>query len=64
MMVTVEGMAVVLVSSDLTELLGLCRRIAVMRDGRIVGEVTDDRLTEKDIIRLATGTEEGAKETI
>ena len=58
------GMAVVLVSSDMTELLGLCRRIAVMREGRIVGEVTDDRLTEKDIIRLATGTEEGAKETI
>ena len=59
-----KGMAVVLVSSDLTELLGLCRRIAVMREGRIVGEVTDTRLTEKDIIRLATGTEEGAKELI
>ena len=59
-----KGMAVILVSSDLTELLGLCRRIAVMREGRIVGEVTDDRLTEKDIIRLATGTEKGAKESI
>ena len=51
-------MAVVLVSSDMTELLGLCSRIAVMREGRIAGEVTDNRLTEKDIIRLATGTEE------
>ena len=59
-----KGMAVILVSSDMTELLGLCRRIAVMREGRIVGEVTDDRLTEKDIIRLATGTEEGPREDI
>ena len=56
-----NGMAVVLVSSDMTELLGLCRRIAVMREGRIVGEVSGDRLTEKDIIRLATGTEEGSR---
>jgi ribose transport system ATP-binding protein len=59
-----KGMAVVLVSSDMTELLGLCRRIAVMREGRIVGEVMDDRLTEKDIIRLATGTEEGSEKDI
>ncbi len=55
------GLAVMLVSSDMTELLGLCRRIAVLRDGRLVGEVTDDRLTEKDIIRLATGTEGDAR---
>ena len=59
-----KGMAVVLVSSDMTELLGLCRRIAVMREGRIVGEVTDNRLTEKDIIRLATGTDEGSGKDI
>ncbi len=59
-----DGMAIVLFSSDMTELLGLCRRIAVMREGRIVGEVSGDRLTEKDIIRLATGTDEGAKEAI
>ena len=51
-----DGMAVVLVSSDMTELLGLCRRIAVMREGRIAGEVSGDRLTEKEIIHIATGT--------
>lgn len=56
------GLAVVLVSSDMTELLGLCRRIAVLREGRLVGEVSGERLTEKDIIRLATGTDGEALE--
>ncbi len=51
-----EGMAVVLVSSDMTELLGLCSRISVMREGRIAGEVSGERLTEREIIHIATGT--------
>jgi ribose transport system ATP-binding protein len=34
---TAKGMAVILVSSDLPELLGMCDRIAVMRDGAITG---------------------------
>ena len=51
-----KGVAVAIVSSDMTELLGLCRRIIVMRDGAIAGELSGDALTEKDIIRLATGT--------
>ena len=51
------GLAILLVSSDLAELLGLCRRILVMREGRIAGEVTGGDLCEKSIIRIATGTE-------
>ena len=51
-----SGMAILLVSSDMTELLGLCRRVAVMRGGRIVGEVADTELSETAIIHLATGT--------
>lgn len=52
-----DGMAAVVVSSDMTELIGLCSRIAVMRSGRIAGEVSGDAMNEKSIIRIATGTE-------
>ncbi len=51
-----SGLAILLVSSDLVELIGLCHRIIVMREGRIAGEVSGDALDEKAIIRLATGT--------
>lgn len=51
-----RGVASIVVSSDMTELLGLCRRILVMREGRIAGELSGDRLGEREIIRLATGT--------
>jgi len=37
------------------ELIGICDRILVMRSGRIVGEVTGERMTENDIVALATG---------
>ena len=57
-----KGMAAVIVSSDMTELIGLCSRIAVMRAGRIAGEVSGDAKTEKSIIRIATGTEGDASE--
>lgn len=51
-----SGMAILLVSSDMTELLGLCRRVAVMRGGKIAGEVAGAELNETAIIHLATGT--------
>jgi ribose transport system ATP-binding protein len=36
------------------ELIGICDRILVMREGRITGEVTGDRMTEHEIALLAT----------
>lgn len=50
-----QELAILLISSDMTELIGLCRRIAVMKDGKIAGELAGGELTEKGIIRLATG---------
>ncbi len=50
------GLAILLVSSDLTEILGLCKRVIVMREGRIAGELAGGDITEKAIIRIATGT--------
>ncbi|MDO8187365.1 sugar ABC transporter ATP-binding protein [Conexibacter sp. JD483] len=50
-----RGVAVVFYSSDLSELVHVCDRVAVMAEGRIVGEVAADALTEQAILRLAVG---------
>jgi len=50
-----EGMAVLIVSSELEEVLGLAHRILVMREGRIVGELEGSQATEADVMILAFG---------
>ncbi|NNU62286.1 sugar ABC transporter ATP-binding protein [Ochrobactrum soli] len=50
-----EGRSIIVVSSEMPELIGICDRIIVMREGRIAGEVTGERMTEHDIVVLATG---------
>ena len=50
-----RGAAVLVVSSDLPELLSLSDRILVIRDGRIAGELSGDEATESSVIRLAAG---------
>ncbi|WP_419759124.1 sugar ABC transporter ATP-binding protein [Acidisoma sp.] len=52
-----EGRSIIVVSSEMPELIGLCDRILVMRAGQIVGEVTGERMTETDIVVLATGAD-------
>jgi ribose transport system ATP-binding protein len=54
-----EGRSVVVISSEMTELIGLCHRILVMRGGRIVGEVAGEDMNEHAIVVLATGVENG-----
>ena len=50
-----EGKALLVVSSELPELIGLCRRILVMREGRIAGEVSRDDFSEATLMRLMAG---------
>ena len=50
-----EGRALVVISSELPELLALCRRILVMRDGRLVGEVPRAAFDEATVMRLMAG---------
>ena len=38
----------IVISSEMQELIGLCHRILVMRDGRIVGEVAGEAMTEAE----------------
>jgi ABC-type sugar transport system ATPase subunit len=50
-----EGAAVLLISSELPELLNVSTRILVVRAGRIVGEVLRDDATQDAILRMMTG---------
>ncbi|MBZ9656022.1 sugar ABC transporter ATP-binding protein [Phyllobacterium lublinensis] len=49
------GKSVVVISSEMQELIGICHRILVMRSSRIVGEVTGEAMTEDEIVVYATG---------
>ncbi len=51
-----QGLAVIVVSSELMELIGLCHRVAVMRAGQVVATLDADHLTEEELIAHATGT--------
>jgi ribose transport system ATP-binding protein len=57
-----DGRGIVLISSYLPELINLCDRVVVLRDGAIAGELQRDELSEERIAELATGvrTEEAA----
>lgn len=50
-----EGMGVVMISSELPELLGMCKRIYVVAEGKIVGELTGDEITQEQVMTYATG---------
>lgn len=50
-----QGVGCILISSDLEEVIGMCRRVLVMRGGTLAGELTGDRVTEEEIMYLATG---------
>ncbi len=49
------GKGVIVVSSEMPELIGLCHRVLVMREGRIAGELAGESLNEEEIVRYATG---------
>ena len=50
-----NGHSIIVVSSEMPELIGLCDRIVVMRSGEIAGEVTGEHMNENEIVVLATG---------
>lgn len=51
------GMAVLMISSDLEEVLGVSDRVLVMHEGELAGEVPRERLSEVAVMSLATGQE-------
>ena len=51
-----DGVGLLVASSELHELLALCDRIYVMRQGRVAGELGRAEATTSSVLRLATGT--------
>jgi len=51
-----KGVAVLMISSELPEVLGMCDRILVMHEGRIAGELSRAEATQEGVMRLATGS--------
>jgi ribose transport system ATP-binding protein len=51
---TARGLAILMISSDLTEILGMSDRVVVMREGRTVGELARGDATAESIMALAT----------
>ncbi len=54
-----RGVAILMISSDLPEVLGMSDRILVMQNGRLAGEMPGYKATEENVIALAAGTIEG-----
>ncbi len=55
-----QGVAIVVISSDLPEVLSLADRVLVMREGSLVGEIAGDAATDEAVMRLAVGAREAA----
>ena len=55
-----QGIGVMVISSDLPELLGISDRIAVMCEGKLTGLVSRHEATQEKIMHLATGNLEGS----
>ncbi|MFU1798301.1 sugar ABC transporter ATP-binding protein [Paenibacillus azoreducens] len=52
---TGHGVAIIMVSSELPEVLGMSDRIVVVHEGRITGELSKEEATQEKIMTLATG---------
>ena len=55
-----KGVAIIVISSETSELMGICNRILVMRKGQIQGELTKKEYSEEAILRLSIGAIENA----
>jgi ribose transport system ATP-binding protein len=55
-----RGISCIFISSELEEIIGMCNRVAVMRDGKIVGLLEGTDINEENIMFYATGVHEEA----
>lgn len=50
-----KGVGIIMISSEMTEIIGMCDRAIVMRQGEITGEFVKDEITENTMIKAAMG---------
>ncbi len=55
-----KGRSIIVISSELAEVIGLSDRVLVMRQGRAAGILSGPEISEENIVRLAMGVTEGA----
>jgi ribose transport system ATP-binding protein len=55
-----KGVGIIVISSDTSELIGICDRILVMRKGKIQGSMVKKEFSEEAILRLSIGAAENA----
>ncbi len=56
-----EGKSILMISSELPELLEMCDRIYVMNNGRIVGELSGEEATGENVMKCIMMDSKGAK---
>jgi ribose transport system ATP-binding protein len=54
-----KGLGIVVISSETSELIGICDRVMVMRAGRVEDVLEDKAISEENIMRLAIGERQG-----
>jgi ribose transport system ATP-binding protein len=59
-----RGVAILMISSELPEVVGMSDRVYVMREGHIAGELTGDDITQEKIMTLATGVTEAHQQAV
>ena len=58
-----EGMAILMISSEMPELLGMSDRIYIMRDGRVTVEISDKaQMTQENVLKYTIGIPEDRRE--
>jgi ribose transport system ATP-binding protein len=50
-----QGVGIIVISSELPEIIGLCDRALVIHEGKVAGEVAAKDMTEESLLRLASG---------
>ncbi len=54
-----EGLSCIFISSEQEEIIGMCHRVIVMKQGRVMGTLEGEKISEEEIMYLATGVREG-----
>ena len=53
-----EGVAILMITSDMEELLGMSANILILHEGRAVGQLTSQEATQERVLALASGMKE------